>query len=47
MESQAGMAGILRHEAQSAAPYEEAIDQTDAAAGRTIVGPMKSGHWTS
>jgi len=37
MESQADLAGVLRHEAQSAASCEEAIDQADAAAGRTVV----------
>ncbi|MEO6562957.1 MAG: hypothetical protein ABIN99_07910 [Nitrosospira sp.] len=31
MESQTGLAGVLCDEAQSAASYEEAIDQTDAA----------------
>ena len=30
-----GPAGLLRHEAQSAASREETIDQTDAAAGCT------------
>ena len=37
MESQADLAGVLRHEAQSAASCEEAVDQADAVAGRTVV----------
>ena len=37
MESQAYLAGVLRDEAQSAAPYQEALDQANAAAGRTVV----------
>ncbi len=35
MESQAYLAGVSRDEAQSAAPYQEAIDQTHTAVGCT------------
>ena len=42
MESQASLAGVLRHEAQSAASHEEALDQADAAAGCTVVAQIWS-----
>ena len=47
MESQADLAGVLRHGAQSAASCEEAIDQTGCSRWTHRCGPMKSGHWTS